>query len=283
MTIDRTILVDALRVALDEARFARAAWLGGSDATGRTDRLSDIDLAVVVDDDAVEQTFELVETTLAAISPIELRLRLPQPTWHGHDQAFYRLRDAAATLMIDLSVMRLSREDRFLEPERHGVPIVLFDRDRLVVPAPLDRVALAGRMRARLEDLRLRFPMFQNLVAKAVERGSIVEAAGVYQSVTLRPLVDLLRIRWAPERFDFGIRYLQYDLPARHYHQLEWMAVPVDGAEILERQAFAEKLFARTIAEIDRIGVIDLFERGEGNDASLPTHIQHNSIGGTAR
>ena len=259
--LDRSTIIDTLHATLAAAPFAHAAWLAGSDATGRTDRWSDIDLSTVVDDEHVEDAFGLVERTLEALSPIEIRLRIPQPTWHGFDQAFYRLRDVEPTLMVDYSVMRLSNPQRFLEPERHGTPQILFDRGKIVQPATLDRAALAQRMRARLADLRERFPLFQNLVTKAVHRGSLVEAATSYQMITLRPLVDALRIRYVPERFDFGTRYLQFDLPAGTYSMIEWLATPSDGAGILERQAEAVRLFEETVDDITRLDVIGAFER----------------------
>jgi hypothetical protein len=261
--LDRTTLIDTIHRALKRAPYVHAAWLGGSDATGRTDRWSDLDLGIIVDDDKVEEAFVLMDEALASLSPIAIRVRIPQPTWHGFDQVFYQLRDAAPTLMIDASVMKRSHEDRFMEPERHGNALVLFDRDGLVVPAPLDRPALAQKMRRRLDDLRARFPLFQNLVTKAVWRDSLVEASASYQMTTLRPLIDVLRIRWCPERFDFGPRYLQYDLPGNHYRQLEWMALPTDGEGLLERQAFGVKLFEQTVEEIDRFDVIGAFERGD--------------------
>jgi hypothetical protein len=261
--VDRTTLIDALRGALDAPEFTHAAWLGGSDATGRTDQWSDVDLAVIVDDDAVEETFAIVEAALERLSPIAVRVRLPQPTWHGHDQAFYQLRDAEPTLMIDLSVMKLSHPDRFMEPERHGTPIVLFDRNGLVVPAELDRADLSAKMRRRLAELSVRFPMFQNLVTKAVYRDSMVEALFTFQSMTMRPLIDVLRMRYAPERFDFGPRYLQFDLPINHYRQLEWMSMPTDGEGLLERQAFGVRLFEQTVDELEKFDVIGAFERGE--------------------
>ncbi len=35
---------------------------------------------------------DIVERALESVSPIALRFEVPQPTWHGHYQAFYRLR-----------------------------------------------------------------------------------------------------------------------------------------------------------------------------------------------
>ena len=94
----RQQVVEVLRAALQPLSWVNAAWLGGSDAFGRADELSDVDLEVDVDDGYVAATFGAVEAALAAASPIVARLVLPMPTWHGHAQRFYRLRDTAETI-----------------------------------------------------------------------------------------------------------------------------------------------------------------------------------------
>jgi hypothetical protein len=80
----RQQVIEVLRAALLPLSRVNAAWLGGSDAFGRADELSDVDLQMDVDDGFVAATFGAVEAALAAASPIVARLVLPMPTWHGH-------------------------------------------------------------------------------------------------------------------------------------------------------------------------------------------------------
>jgi len=80
----RQQVVEVLRAALQPLSWVNAAWLGGSDAFGRADELSVVDLQVDVDDGYVAAPFGAVEAALAAASPIVARLVLPMPTWHGH-------------------------------------------------------------------------------------------------------------------------------------------------------------------------------------------------------
>ena len=61
----RQQVVEVLRAALEPLAFVNAAWLGGSDAFGRADELSDVDLEVDVDDGQVAATFGAVEAALA--------------------------------------------------------------------------------------------------------------------------------------------------------------------------------------------------------------------------
>ena len=50
------------------------------------------------------------------------------------------------------------------------------------------------------------------LVEKELARGHSLEALGFYQTM-LRFLIELLGIRHRPERFDFGWRYVDRELP----------------------------------------------------------------------
>ncbi|MBD3334559.1 MAG: nucleotidyltransferase domain-containing protein [Candidatus Eisenbacteria bacterium] len=260
-SVTRQQMIDALREGLEKEEWVLAAWLGGSDATGRTDELSDIDIQMVVPDERVQDTFELSHRILEALAPIELRHRFPEPTWHGHSQELLRLRDADPNHFIDLVVMRRSNPARLLGRERHGTPLELFDREGLLVPTPLDWAAHRKKMEQRLAELRVRFPLLQPLVTRGVHRGQVVESAQAYQMLTLRPLIELLRMRHCPERFDFGPRYLDRDLPPEWQKALERLAYPRSPEELLKLHAAAVAHFERQIEELNS-GVWELPPRG---------------------
>lgn len=143
----REQVIELLHGALLPLAWVNAAWLGGSDAFGRADELSDVDLQVDVDDGHVAATFGAVEAALAAASPIVARLVMPMPTWHGHAQRFYRLRDTAEFTAVDVVVVQRSDPHRYYnQTERHGRPLVLFDRAGVVRPGPLDQAELAATL-----------------------------------------------------------------------------------------------------------------------------------------
>ncbi len=255
-TVTRQQLIDALQQALSALPAVRAAWLGGSDATGRTDAYSDVDCMALVQDEAVEQVFAAVSAALAALSPIERHYRIPEPAWHGHSQIFYRLQHAPPWLLVDLALLKLSSapHNRFLETERHGVQQVLFDRDNLVQPAPFDREQHEAQIRARLPHLVARFDLFHIFVDKAAWRQDVADALGMYHAMSLRPLVELLRIRHCPDRFDYGLRYLQRDLPPELYARLEPLFFCRDLDDLLRKQALVVDLFWATASELRAAG-----------------------------
>lgn len=255
-TLDRKTLIAALRTTLESDEAVRAAWLGGSDATGRRDAWSDIDVAVIARDEAVEAVFTRVEAALGALSPIELVYRVPSPTWHGHAQAFYRLRDAGPHLLVDFAVMALSSppDRRFLEPERHGTAVALFDRDGLIAAPPFDRAAHLERMRSRLTALAQRFEMFQTMVVRSIERGLPADAAHFYHQFTFLPTVEALRMLHCPDRYDYGPRYLRDDLPADVCAAVERLALCGDLTTLRERREEAERLFRDAVARVNARG-----------------------------
>jgi predicted nucleotidyltransferase len=250
-TISRAEIIDCLTQLLGREAQVHAAWLGGSDASGRTDRYSDIDLQVLVADDAVERVFGCIHAGLAELSPIEFRYRFPEPTWHGHSQEIFRLRDADPNHFLDLVVMKRSQPDRLLERERHGEPLVLFDRENLLVAGPLDWVAQRAKMEKRLADLRAQFRLYQPLVTRGVHRGHVAESAYAYQVLTLKLLIELLRMRFCPERYDFGPRYLDRDLPREWREEIERLAYPRTPAELLAFQSTAAAHFEEQLSALD--------------------------------
>jgi ribosomal protein S18 acetylase RimI-like enzyme/predicted nucleotidyltransferase len=270
--VDRETIVDALREALEACPFVLAAWLGGSDATGRTDEWSDIDLMVLVDDDRVEDAFRVVHEALEALSPVAHRLRLPSDDV-PYAQEFIRLRDADEAHFVDSVVLPRSAEDRFLEEERHGTPDVLFDRTGEVRPVPLDRARHARRLADRLAVLRERFPLFQTQVRRAVRRGRIAAAASAYAGLTLAPLVEILRMRHCPDRFDFGARYLDRDLPDDARAALEAIALPGSLAEVEACLDRARALYEEALPQLDDAGLRLRRPTAEDAEALARVHV----------
>jgi hypothetical protein len=250
VTVSRTDILTALHRSLEAEPRALALWEGGSTAFGRADDLSDLDLHVLCEDDDVESILEVVHDALVRLSPLAVERRLPEPTWHGHAQVFYLLRDASPYWMVDLVVLRRSAPERFLEPERHGDHVVLFDRTGEIGPVPLDRPAHEQRMRERLVQITADAPIFRSLVRKEIERGDPLAALSFYQALTLRPLLEVVRMEHCPDRFDYGAKYSQFDLPSGVVARLErlWFVGSVD--DLPERQDEAEAWFDGTVAAL---------------------------------
>lgn len=250
--VKRPAIIERLVQELSACDFVLAAWLGGSEATGRTDEWSDIDMQILCEDERAEDTLAAVHRAADSFGPIVHRWRLAEPTWHGHSQEFSRVHGAGLFADLDIVVLQRSKPDRFLEPERHGTPVVLLDRGGFIQPASMDRAKHNKRMAGRLATLRDQVPLCQAILIKAIRRGLPAEAMSCYLRFALSPLVELLRMRHAPDVFDFGLRYLDRDLPADLRAQVESWSLPASLEQMKSYRAEIEALFGGTLDALDR-------------------------------
>jgi hypothetical protein len=249
---DRESIIAAIRAATEPHEWSRAMWIGGSEAFGRVDRWSDVDIGIAVDDGRVADGFAAAESALAALAPIDFAWHISPPT-DAKPQRLYRLRGADPFLCVDVGVLPVSTPPaaRFVERRRHGTPRVLFDRVGFTDDVPSDPAAWRERLRARVAALVHRFELLQTQSVKAAARGEAGEAVAFYQAFTLRPLVEMLRIRHDPWRHDFDVRYLRFDLPpdvARRVGEL-WFVRDFD--DLATKRAGAEAWFRALVRDLD--------------------------------
>lgn len=238
-----------------------AFWEQGSTATGRADQWSDLDLIVLVADGQVEPVKDQVEQTLSEIRAIEIRYEVPQPSWHGHWQAFYRLVESSPFFMVDLVIIEESHPNRFLEPELHGMPAVYIDKKGITAQSPTPASGLAARLAGRLPLLEVTMELFHPFVDKELMRDRPVDAMHFYHNIVVLRLVEALRIRHCPWRFNFGLRYLGYDLPDHVYGQVRELCYVADPAELTGKKSRAVALFRETLAELKSLDLAALIEQ----------------------
>lgn len=249
--IGRELIIDVLSARFASEERARALWEAGSAAFDRVDAHSDIDLVLALRGEDREPAFAAAEEALSGLANIEDQWRLPEPTFHGHSQAFYRLAGCPPTLLVDLLVLRDDAEDKLLAPERHGSPRLLFDKDGLVSPPPFDAKAFAARAARELEHARARARMLGPFVAKAIARGHSVEALAWYRAFLIRPLVLALGLRHRPMRYDFGERYLRQDLPEAEFRRLEDLVYIGDPSQLAAKATRVQAWLSEVLAGID--------------------------------
>ncbi len=250
-TLTRKVILQALRKALEPLGYVHAMWEGGAAAFDRVDEWSDIDLQVDAEDACIADVVKAAEQALEALSPVAAKYEVPQPTWHGHKQLFFRLSETSPFLLIDLVVIKHSNPNKFIQPEIHGNPIIHFDKSGVIEFQPLDPAALVDAIRARLVTLRATFELFQVLVLKELNRHHSIEALAFYQGFTLRPLVEALRIKYAPVRYNFQTRYVYYDLPRDVVQELESLFFVADSEALAAKHTRAQAWFYETLRQIN--------------------------------
>jgi hypothetical protein len=222
----RERISDAVTEALSPLPTVFAGWEAGSAAFGAVDAYSDIDLEYIVADEAsFDDLYALAERAIEAVSPITAS----HTPLTGR---YYKLKDGGDFFLVDLVFHRAGDRDHHLDIERHGAKVPLFDKGNWLRPSPLDEGALAVQRDRRFRELQTWFPMSQVFVRKAILRGQHVEAVNAFWACTLKPLADLLRMRYCPARWDFGVRYLDRDLPLVVYHQVRDLALVSDLGDL---------------------------------------------------
>lgn len=249
----REKILQTIIAALQPQDFVLALWQGGSAAHGYTDEWSDIDIEVIVEDNFVQQTFDIVEAALQTISEISFKYRVPEPTWHGHSQCFYQLAEVSPFLAIDFAVMKRSSRNDFLEVERHGNAAIAFDKANLVLPTNFNRDEHFLKMKQRFEQLKMMFDFWQIFVKKEINRGHLAQGIVNYQSYTLRHLVELLGMIYRPYRYDFmNLKYFYRDFPPEVIARVEPLFCVTDLTDLAKKQQLAEKIFAETLPRVEQ-------------------------------
>jgi len=234
--VGRGHVIQAIRSALEPRDDVLAMWEGGAAAFDRVDEWSDIDLQVLCRDGRVEDVMEAARTAVETLSPLETAFRFPDPTRHGHSQALWSLMDASPFLIVDFVVMERGNDrDRFLQSEIHGRPVVHFDKQGDLDAEPLDAAEHAAKIRERIERHRALRRLLRPFVEKEVRRGNAAEAMAYYQAMALRPLVELLRMKHSPLRYNFHTRYVYYEFPEPVVRRLERLFYAADVSELEAR------------------------------------------------
>jgi hypothetical protein len=246
----RERIFSAVLPPLEADERVRACWEGGSVAMGRADEFSDIDLYVVADTTVHEAILDEFERVLANAAPIAHTWKVDPPAFPEVTQRIHLLREAPRFFAVDCAVLTAAAAEQFLERERHGEPRVLFDRDGKIAAPPLDRARHAARMQARLAQIRASWPVYRTIVEKEVARDHALDAIGFYFGGLLRPLIELVGMRYRPERFDYGWRYLHADLPAELQRTLQDFAYVDDPARIGANLPEIDRLAASLFAEL---------------------------------
>ena len=211
--------------ALEPRPDVLAAWEGGSAAFGAVDAYSDLDMNVLVSSSAsVAELQAVVEAAMEGVSPITLTHEEPPGR-------YYQLRDGGEFFLVDLCFFPREDAEQYLDSERHGEIRKLFDKgDWLNVIRPAAR-PWESRRADRLLELEEWYSASQVFVWKAIHRAQPAEAFAAYWAYTLRPLVELLGMVHRPARWDFGMRYLDRDLPKPVYERLrDAMHLPAPAA-----------------------------------------------------
>lgn len=247
-------LVEAIVSELGNRTDVQAIWEMGSAANGATDEYSDTDLLALVNG-SIEEVFDAIESILENQVGITHRWVEPQSPRPGQWQRIYKLRDAPEHYYLDLGLLSSDAKEalhELMKPERHGTPVVYFDRVGAINPYSSDPGELRQKQLDRLVEITQTYPFVYSTVLKELDRGKSIDSYAFYFGL-IRRLVDVLGIIHRPDRFDFGFRYLHKDLPKQLQDEVEKLIYVGAVSDLKERVASLDAIYQRNLPEAKKL------------------------------
>lgn len=246
----REKIVNALIKLYEPIEEVYAAWENGSIAFNRLDDYSDIDLAVECEKEIIPSLIEKTEKVLEEIIGIDFKYVIKNNFFAGMDQVFYRFKNTSPFLLLDIGFLRHGEpKESFIQPEIHGEVKVHFDKIGMTETKELEKGEWDKKMMERVIALKERYEVFRIMPLKEIPRENYVDSFAFYFSFYLNTLVELLRIKYKPFRYNFGLRYLKYDLPPQEFKELEPLVFVKDGNDLKEKIRIAGSKIEKLLAE----------------------------------
>jgi len=246
----REKIVNALIKLYEPIEDVYAAWENGSIAFNRVDDYSDIDLAVECEKEIIPSLIEKTEKVLEEVIGIDYKYVIKNNFFAGMDQVFYRFKNTSPFLLLDIGFLRHGEpKESFIQPEIHGEVKVHFDKIGMTETKELEKGEWDKKMAERVKALAERYEVFKVMPLKEIPRENYVDSFAFYFSFYLNTLVELLRIKYKPFRYNFGLRYLKFDLPLHEFKELEPLVFVKDGDDLKEKINIAGNKIEKLLAE----------------------------------
>jgi predicted nucleotidyltransferase len=257
-TITREEILNCLIEALNPLNYVYAAWQGGSAAFKRVDQWSDIDIIVDVKDDKIMDLFNVLDISLESLAKIENSYGGPQSLSPGAYQKVYKLQGTSKFMVIEICAVKHTSTEKLLSKEIHGDILVLFDKCNVTQVTPINKIEFAKTLRTRIEKVDSLFNMYQFLIEKELNRQNYIEAISFYQNFSLGLLLEMLRIKYKPYRYNFKTRYIYYDLPEGVVKKLHNYYFIKDGEELRKKHQEIIKWFSEVITDLKKTNIEEL-------------------------
>lgn len=246
----KTIREKVLNTLLPEIKswnFILTCCEGGAAASGRLDPYSDLDLILCVEDEFLDMVFPKIEEALIKNWKIQSRWRLPDNK--NYNQCYFKLRDTPEYFFVDVVVMRPETLSHFFEKERHGIPVIHFEREKIVQCQSVDLTAYRLKIMERVKSIDDSLPFYCSIIQKEILRNLPVDTLAFYR-IVVGFLVELLGMKYRPSRFDFGLRYTSVDFPISEQYELQKFLFAASLEEIKLNLPILETKIQNLVAQI---------------------------------
>jgi hypothetical protein len=220
-----------------------AAWEGGSAATGFEDEFSDLDLAIICNDSAVEKIFGEINKWLEENFGIINKFRVPEPAWHGFSQCYYQIAQVPFLFYLDIAVIKQSLPDKFTESDRHGKAVVWFEKEKILDSTPTEPEKVEQKAKQYYKFATQSDFLTIMEIQKAIARNRYSEAIPVYFQFISRNLAILLNLKYRPAKVDFWLRYGYRDYEKTDFEFIEFLMKVSSIKELEDKFILAKKRF----------------------------------------
>lgn len=220
MKITRDAIIQSLKAELEPNRSVFALWLEGADAVAKVDAYSDIDIWIDAADGDEDDIFAEVECILSRLSPVDFKFEPKRP----HPKIRQRLFHLAGTpefLIADVCIQSHSRVFWYTKGHPDNAVRILFDKCDVIEFREADEHQQKMEIQDREAELKETFLFYQAWTKKALKRGDFLEGFSYYEEMVLRPLIELIRIKYQPLKREFYLKHIKRDLPDDVVRRLE--------------------------------------------------------------
>ncbi|MTI66727.1 MAG: hypothetical protein FH753_09030 [Firmicutes bacterium] len=256
--LERKEILNTIFNTLQPLEFVYGMWECGSAAFNRLDMWSDIDIVINVEDEKTKEVFKYIDRELEMLAPIEYSLLSSQPLSPGAYQKAYKLKGVSRFLIIEICALKHSSSEKFLEKEIHNEVYIHFDKKNVCKIKPIDKDKFSRKLESRIENLESLFKIYQILIEKELNRENYIEAISFYQNFSLKPLLEVLRIKYKPFRYNFNTRYIYYDLPKDIVYKLKDFYFIKDNKDLKVKHEKIKEWFYVILEELKDTKIKDL-------------------------
>ncbi len=249
MQINRELIIDTLRKGLENNPSIFALWLEGADSTGDLDEFSDIDMVADVKDNEEDSVYKEIENILSRLGKLDLNYKSDQGS-SLLKYRIYHIENTSDHLLIDMSIQSHSRNFKFTKGNKAESPYVLFDKANVIGFKEIPEEEIRHSASERLTHIKSAFFQRSN-VRKYIKRQKFLEALLYYHQKVLRPLVELIRLKYTPLISEYHLVHISDHLPKELVDQIEELYKVASLQEIEQNLGKAEELFNKMLGELE--------------------------------
>jgi hypothetical protein len=249
MMITRETILKGIVSDLGSEDYILAIWLEGSDGTQSLDEYSDIDLVCYTKEGFVDDAFTRLDDCISRLGQVDIAYEQPDRPANNRYKV-YHLQETSDNLLVDVTIQSESFPVSFINEDKTILPVILVDKAGIVKYQNVDPSSHRSQLHTQLVQAQGLYSQRSRAV-KYTKRGLFLEALIYYQKYVLKPLVDVLRIIYAPFQADCFLVHASRDFPADVVLALENLYGVKTVQDIAERINLADELFRNAVAEAD--------------------------------